>query len=324
MEFDQSLRVVGHGAGSAVSDAALGEHENVFVLHQNLRLRMDEARGPSFLPDHGIFVEVGRGHHQLRGEHPRRRENDGAGRLQNAAILGPECFHRDDLIPLCPRASIRKVRANQVHRLVGYFSHSGHRFTQHQANGIIAQSETLLDDRPVGRLTLDDQRRTPMGQRRRARRARTAEGVQNDIAGIGTRQHHALDHHLRERARMIGALLGRAVDLSDCPDVRGVRAFGIVALVSRRRRATNGVEVERRVDDLGTTATALQHSRLHQIEPPLRARRKTLGGVLLGAAIPDDLLNESQAGSGDQREQIVGERHAAGVGYSQMFVMPMD
>lgn len=150
-----------------------------------------------------------------------------------------------------------------------------------------------------------------MGHRRRASGPRPSERVQHHIAEVRAGQHDALDHGLRERARMIGALLGRAMNLRERPDVSGVGARRVVALVSRLAGDAHILQIEDRIDVLGTAANTLEGAGFHQIEPAFRAGREAPGRALMSATIPDNLLNESQASARDQRKEVVGQRNAA-------------
>lgn len=299
------------------------EDEDFLMIDNVAAVGVQEADRPVLLPNQLLPEPRAVRHDQVERERLGGVQHDHAVRREDAIILGPHLGGRKHLVPFARRHFKRRVAQDEVHRLGGD--------ELHLLNGVavvelgeqvsarlglsgdvpVHQSEALLDDRPVGRLALDHHRGAAVGHRRRASRARATERVQHHIAGIRTRQHDALDQCLRERAGMRGAFLRRPVDLREMPDVRRVRPIGIVALVRRLAGDTHVLQIEDRINLLGTTARALEGAGLHQIEPAFRAGREALGRALMCATIPDNLLNESQASARDQRKEVIGQRHTA-------------
>lgn len=111
---------------------SLGKHQDVFVVHHRTVARVNELRSAGLVPDHVILEQIARRIDHIDGEQTGAGRHHRPERRQDAAELGPDRVHVDDVVPLAPRGPIRKVGANQVEGCVGQRAQDVKAFTPHE------------------------------------------------------------------------------------------------------------------------------------------------------------------------------------------------
>ena len=105
------------------------EDNDVFVLAQRHPVGVEMSRYTVFLPHEVVTPQCGLGENQLRRKQPLRKQDNRTVGLGDSAVLLPQRFERNRLVPLCRvipavQSSIGKVCNDSIDAGVGHPAHT--------------------------------------------------------------------------------------------------------------------------------------------------------------------------------------------------------
>ena len=101
-----------------VHGQSLVEHHNILMAPQGHPVRVQEAGRLCLLPDNIVPEQFLVGHNHSSGEGALPEQENRAVRLNDALILRPELFRRDNGIPGVLGGAVGQVTENHVYRFV--------------------------------------------------------------------------------------------------------------------------------------------------------------------------------------------------------------